>query len=692
MTADDIQTILENALRLHQAGQFEDAEQQYRQVLARSPDEADALHLLGMLTGQTARYDESRQLLERAVEIEPDNPFYLGTLGDLLLRMGDRTEALNILRQVVALEPDLPAGHALLGDALKAVGDHVAAIAALREAVRLDPANAHSHFQLAETLRMSGQWDESIAPYRRSIELNPNDTLAQTNLGIALAAARRFDEAIDSYRRALAIKPNSAELLVNVATALRDSGRADEAVEADRRAIQINPQLAEAHSNLANDLRDLGLIEEAIAANRHALKIRPDLARAHSNLLFLLHYLHNADPNSIAAEHRAWGQKYAAPLTASTPSHSNDLSTERPLRIGYVSADFRRHSVGYFFLPLIEHRNRRATHVFCYSTVFRPDDFTHRMKSAVDGWHDLTGASDTAMADAIRADRIDILVDLAGHTSGNRLGVFARKPAPVQITWLGYPNSTGVTAIDYRLTDDLADPPGTTEQFYVEKLWRLPGCAWCYASPEDTPPVVPRAGGPLTFGCFNTFPKINLALVKLWAELLSLVPGSRLLLKAAGAGQASARHRLLETFQQHGISADRIEMRGRTSETREHLETYGQVDIALDTYPYHGTTTTCEALWMGVPVVTLAGQLHFSRVGVSLLTHAGLPELIAHSPAQYISIAVDLAGNADRLRALRSSLRQKVKSSPLMDAPSFAKSMDDAYRAMWRAHVNASHP
>ncbi len=310
---------------------------------------------------------------------------------------------------------------------------------------------------------------------------------------------------------------------------------------------------------------------------------------------------------------------------------------------------------------------------------------TERIRRSCGVWRNILGLADEAVAKLVRSDGIDILVDLSGHTGGNRLRVFARQPAPIQATYLGYANTTGMAAIDYRLTDALADPPGTTDELNVEKLWRLPTCAWCYQPPEDAPDIQPRADQPITFGCFNAFAKINPKLVAIWAELLERVPGSQLLLKSAAAGEDSARQRLIGQFAEHGIPGQRIEMLGRIGRLRGHLELYHRVDVALDTYPYHGTTTACEATWMGVPVVSLAGRAHASRVGVSLLSNVGLPELIAQTPEQYVQIAADLAKDLPRLAELRRTLRGRMQASPLMDAPRFARNVEAAYRQMWRS-------
>ena len=326
--------------------------------------------------------------------------------------------------------------------------------------------------------------------------------------------------------------------------------------------------------------------------------------------------------------------------------------------------------------------------MFCYANLPRPDPVTARLQRLVPHWRDIYKAPDAQVADRIRQDGIDILVDLAGHTAHNRLLLFARKPAPVQATWLGYPDTTGLKAMDHRLTDAHADPPGTTEHLHTEQLIRLPDCAWCFRPSEHAPPVseppMPRAGH-ITFGCFNALPKINAPLLRLWSEILLGVPGSRLLLKNAAVRDPSVQQRMRTVLEEAGVAPGRIELAGHIPEPAGHLASYGRVDIALDTFPYHGTTTTCEALWMGVPVVTLAGKTHASRVGVSLLANVGLPDLVARDPGEYVRIAAALGTDAHRLAEFRASLRERMAASPLMDATRFARNVEQAYREMWRA-------
>jgi predicted O-linked N-acetylglucosamine transferase (SPINDLY family) len=646
-----IQQAFALALQHHQAGRLHEAERLYRMILAERPEHVDAMQNLGLIAQQAGRKDVAVDLIRRAVALSPNNAEAHSNLGNALKDNGQLDEAIAACRRAIALRPNLPEAHANLGAALAA----------------------------------KGRFDEAIAVCRRAIALRPNMPEAYTNLGVGLAGKGQFDEAIAALRQAIVLMPGLPEARGNLGNALRDKGQLDEAVAAYHHVLSLKPNYAEAHNNLGIALTDLGRIDEAIASYRRALQLKSDYVEAHSNLLLAMLYLSEEEAASTLAEHRAWSAARARPLESKIKNHGNDRSPERRLRIGYVSADFHQHPVRHFLQPLLEHHDRANFEIYCYCNSRRADNVTAHFKHSCNVWRDIVDLPDEEVAAQVRSDAIDVLVDLSGHTGGNRLCVFARRPAPVQTTYLGYANTTGMTAIDYRLTDALADPPGMTDALNVEKLWRLPGCAWCYHPSEDAPEIQPRGNGPITFGCFNAYAKINARMVDLWAQLLKRAPGSRLLLKSTGAGQASSRRRLTDQFAQCGISSDRIEMRGQIAGSRAHLELYGQVDVALDTYPYHGTTTTCESLWMGVPVVSLSGRTHISRVGVSLLTYAGLPELIAQTPEEYVRLAAALAGDLPRLAELRRTLRPRMQASALLDAPRFALDVEAAYRQMWRA-------
>ncbi len=532
-----------------------------------------------------------------------------------------------------------------------------------------------------------GDAGQAIELIGKAIALKPDYAEAHSNLGNALNDQGRLEEAVVVYRRALELKPDLAEAHSNLGNALKDQGKADEAVAAYRKALELKPDYAEAHSNLGNALKDQGKVDEAVAAYRKALELKPDYADAHCNLLFCMNYDRQTSQQEILAESRRWDDVHAAPCAVDEGSHPNNPDTERRLRVGYVSPDFREHSVSYFLDPLIAGHDRRSFEVFCYSQVIKPDAKTERFRDLADVWRSTVGIADATVAERIQEDGIDILVDLAGHTGENRLLVFAARPAPVQVSWLGYPNTTGLSAMDYRLTDALADPEGDADALHSEILVRLPNGFLCFAPAADAPEIggTPAlANGHVTFGSFNNLAKVTPDVVETWARVLQRMPKSRLVIKSRPLADEETRKRYREMFGAHGITAGRVELIPRIASKSGHLGAYNRIDIGLDPFPYNGTTTTCEALWMGVPVITLRGDRHSGRVGTSILTRANLADLVAETKAVYVEKAVALANDLERLSALRGDLRSRLRMSPLCDAEAFTRDVEAAYREMWR--------
>ncbi len=433
-------------------------------------------------------------------------------------------------------------------------------------------------------------------------------------------------------------------------------------------------------------------MEEAVTWYRRTLTAKPDAAGEHGNILLTLNYLPDYDPPALFQEHLQWNQRYAQPLAHRIAPHGNDRTPDRVLRIGYVSPDFYSHSVAYFMENVLASHDRNQVEVFCYVDVAKPDQVTKRLEALVPHWHSIHKVPDDAAAELIRGHRIDILVDLAGHTAHNRLLVLARRPAPVQMTYLGYSNTTGMTAIDYRITDAYADPPGTGQELHTETLLPLPDIFACYRPPDEAPAVGPlpvRAQGHVTFGSFHTLAKLNDPVFELWARLLGQVPNSRLLMVAAGLNEPSCCARLRAFFDVRGIASDRLIFRG-TQPLAEYLALHNQVDLALDSYPFTGHTIACHALWMGVPVVMCAGGADRSRMVASVLNAVGLSELIAQTPDDYVRIAALLAVDPTRLETLRSTLRQRMEASALMDANRFTANLESAYRTAWRRWCGSS--
>ena len=687
-----IEQAFEVALQHHRSGRLVEAETLYRQILAVEPRHADALHLLGTIAGGAGRKDLAVQLIRQAIALVPNSHFFHSNLGNVLRELGQRDEAVAEYRRALQIKPDFADAHNNLGTALLEQGRLDEAMSSFRRALELKPNYAAAHSNLGNALRDRGRLDEAIAAHRAALRLAPGVATSHNSLGIALADRGRLDEAIAAYQRALELQPGYPQAYSNLGAALKQRGQLEEAVAAYEEALRLKPDFVDAHFNLANSRWDMGELDPAIAGYHRALQLKPDYADARSNLLLALHYVAGLDPEAIFREHRTWGELHARPWEEKLATHANDPNPERRLRIGYVSPDFRLHSVASFFENLLSHHDRAEVEVFCYSNLLCADSVTERLRTQAAHWREITGLDDAQAAELIRGDQIDILVDLAGHTSRNRLLTFARKPAPVQVTYLGYCDTTGLEAMDYRLTDAHADPPGTTEHRHTERVVRLPHGAWCFRPSEDAPPVaeppVLRTGS-VTFGSFNALPKITEAAVGLWSRILLAVPNSRLLLKNLGFQDGAVQRRLRALIAKAGVAPERVEMVGRLPNLSDHLSSYHRLDIALDPLPYHGTTTTCEALWMGMPVVSLAGKTHASRVGVSLLNNVGLPELVAVSEEHYIQLAVNLASDLPRLAELRSTLRSRMKESPLMDAPRFARGVEAAYREMWRTWCGA---
>jgi len=518
---------------------------------------------------------------------------------------------------------------------------------------------------------------------RSSHKATPAYTSAQL-----LAEARVLFDAHDLARaqlrceEALELEPEQADalhLMGLMAHRLRDL---DFATEYFERSIRARPYDAVFHNNLGSVLVDSGRTEEAAVVFRQALALDPGSRAARTNLLFVLALLPSARPEEVYAEHLAWANIHADPLLAQTQVHRNSRDPERRLRIGYVSADFRQHALSYFVEPALARHEREAFEVFCYHGGSVVDEVTRRLMPHAEHWNNIADVDDTRAAGLVRADKIDILIDVSGHTSGNRLLLFARKPAPLQVSFLGYLNTTGMKAIDYRISDSYADPPGVSDCVHTEKLLRLPRTLWCYRPPEDAPPVSELPAlrrGHVTFASFNHIAKLNPRVLELWAGLLRQVPGSRLLVMAVPDEGVAVRIRRGLT----GIDEDRVSTLGRLGRAG-YWQQFAAVDIALDPFPYAGGATTCDTLWMGVPVVTLAGDFGFSRSGVTILANAGLSHLIAQTAADYVSLARGLACDLEGLARLRRGMRERLRSSPLTDASAYARDLESAYRNIWR--------
>jgi predicted O-linked N-acetylglucosamine transferase (SPINDLY family) len=691
MSAGPIDQALTLALQHHKAGRLHEAEQLYRQILGRQPEHFDAIQLLGAIAVQVGRHADAVAFLRRGIALRPDVAETYGNLGAALKAQGQIDEAIIAYRQAIAINPNLPRTHHDLGIALASKGLMDDAVSAIEQAIALQPNYAQAHYDLGNVLKDQGRLDKAIAAYRQAIAVSPTYAPAHNNLANVLHEAGRLDEAIASHLHAITLRPQHAQAFSNLGVTYASKGLLDEAIAAHRQSIALKPDNADAHNNLGNSLKDKGLLDEAIAAYRHAMTLAPHNATFGSNLIFALLAHPASEANAIADEHDRWNRHHARPLKQFLRPHPNNRDPDRTLRIGYVSPDFRDHPVGRFLLPLLSAHNPHLVQIYCYANLKVHDSITAELKSHAHAWRDIAGQSDDHAARMIRDDKIDILVDLAMHTSGNRLLVFARKPAPVQVTYLAYAGGTALDSIDYRLTDRYLDPDPLDDRYYRETSLQLAGTYWCYHPSLDTEPVTnlpALLAGKITFGCLNNFAKASPSALDTWAHLLNMVPQSRLILATHSENQPNS---LFQFMADRGIAPDRLTTTGRVSR-QEYFNLYHRIDIALDPFPCAGATTTCDALWMGVPVVTLAGSTPIRRAGVSILSNAGLTELIANSPAHYIRIAADLAGNLPRLVDLRSTLRQRIQQSPLMDASTFARDVEAAFRHMWRNWCETSSP
>jgi predicted O-linked N-acetylglucosamine transferase (SPINDLY family) len=682
---ESISKALAIAIEHHQGGRLRQAEEIYQQILQVEPNQADAIHLLGVIAYQGQKLDEAIARFRRALGMRPDHAEAHNSLGVALKAKGKLDEAVACCRQALELKPNYVEAHNNQGNALLDQGNLDAAVASYRRALELRPDYSEAHNNLGFALKAQGSLEEAIGCFRRSLELNSDCTQTHNNLGTAFYDAGNLQEAVRSWRRALELKPGSLDTCLNLAAALWELGNLNESVAFSRRALELNSECAEAHNNLGIALNAQGRPAEALTCFHRALELKPDYAYAHSNQLYALQYCEGANPGALAEAHAAFDRQHAVPLRTLVPFHEHvPYRSGRP-RLGFVSPDLGRHPVGYFLVRVLENLREQEHEVFCYSDRIVTDDMTRRFQGAATLWRDVRRTSDERLAAQIRADRIDILFDLAGHTGRNRLLVFARKPAPIQITWIGYEGTTGLSAMDYLLADRHMIPQ-RSECYYREKVLRMPDGYLCYDPPGAAPPVGPlplSKNGYATFGSFNNPAKITPDVVAVWAEILRRDPTARMVLKYRGLGDGHVKQRYLEFFIAHDVEPQRLEFLPASSYT-EYLATYHQVDIVLDTFPFSGSTTTCEALWMGVPVITSPGETFASRHSLTHLANAGLNETIARNRDEYVELAVSLAGDLTRLAALRAGLRERMANSPLCDGQRFATNLASLLMDIWK--------
>ncbi|MEN6630186.1 MAG: tetratricopeptide repeat protein, partial [Sulfuricella sp.] len=686
----DAPQALKTALAHHQAGRLLQAEKIYWQILQTEPNHPEALHLLGVLAHQAGQNEIAADLINKAIQTDLKNSKFHDHLGTVYQALNRLDEAVACHQQALALKPDEAETHYNLGNTYNNLGKPDEAAACYQKALGLNPDYAEAYNNLGNTFRSQGKLDEAIVSFRGALAINPNYADAYNNLGGVFHDQSKLDEAIACCRKAVALKPDSAEVHNSLGNALCYHGHISEAIACYHTALAIDHEFSKAHSNLGMALCYQGQINEAIACYRTALAIDHGFSSAHSSLIFTLDMIAGLDTPALQQERKRWGEIHAAPLATKQRPHTNIPAPDRRLRIGYASADFRRHSAATAFGAMLVKFDHSRFDVVAYSNATNEDQYTLPFQQNVTLWRNIVGLSDDAVTQLIRDDEIDILVDLSGHTAGNRLLVFARKPAPIQVSAWGYPTGTGIPAMDALFSDSVVIPP-EEKSLYTEQVRYLPNVVGFFGQ-EPFPAVGPLsalAAKSITFGSFNRLAKISRESLELWTRVLAAVPGSRLMLKSAEFDDIETRERVSRHFAEADIEPERLVMLGKTP-WHEHMTAFNQVDIALDPFPQGGGVTALEGLMMGVPIVTLRCPTFAGRVSASILTTLGLNDWIAETPEQYLQIAIEKTQNLEALANLRQDLRGRFMSSAIGDADLYVKAVEIEYRHLWQEWCGSS--
>jgi protein O-GlcNAc transferase len=672
-------------ITLQEQGKLDDAVASYHKALAIKPDYAETHSNLGVAFKDQGKLDDAVASYHKALAIKPDYAEAHSNLGNVFQEQGKLGDAVASYHKAIAIKPDYAEAHSNLGAAFKDQGKLDDAVASYHKALAIKPDYAEAHCNLGNVLKDQEKLDDAVASYHKALAIKPDYAQAHRNLGNVFQQQGKLGDAVASYQKAIAIKPDYAEAHGNLGITLHEQGKLGDAVASYHKAIAIKPDYAEAHSNLGVAFKDQGKLDDAVASCQKALAIKPDYPEVHSNLIFLYSYILDhpiIDLRDEASRYDKLVSAKARPIS----NHPNIKNPDRRLRIGMVSGDFKQHAVGHFLTGVLSEINTEHVELFAYSTSSMEDDLTVKIKTCVYKFQKVVGISDEQLSKDIMEDGIDILIDLSGHTGRNRLPLFAWKPAPIQVTWLGYGGTTGIEAMDYVLCDSLVLPP-SDEAHFIEKPWRLPDIWVCFSPPKfdiEVGTLPALANSHITFGSFNNLTKISDKAVECWARILKAVPDSRLLLKNNQLNDTSIQEATRTRFEAHGINPLRIILKSHVIDKKEHFLTYQEMDISLDTFPYSGGTTTIEAIWMGTPVVTLKGDRFISHLGESILHNVGLADWIADTTDDYVEKAVAFASDLEKLSYLRESLRDQLIISPVCDATRFAGNLEDAFRGMWK--------
>ena len=676
---------------LIQQRRLKEAKALFTDLCALHGADAEAWYLLSSVNGMLGDIEAAGECCRRAIELQPDYCEAHVNLGHVYMSQGRYDDALAQYQAALKLNHQHAAALSGFGNVLTALGRGKEAVEYYEAAIRINPNLIETHFNLGNLKKAQKKYDESEKHYLEAIRLNPRYAAAYSNLGGVLYAQGLGKRGIEHIHHALEIDPGLITAYNELGYILCNEGKLSEAARVLETALRLNPAFAPAYSNLGSVRNRQGRPEDAVEMFREVLRLQPQRADMLSSLLMTMQYLTDYSPDELLEAARNWCSQHSPDGPAVAPPVA-DADPRRRLRVGYVSGDFYNHPVGYFIESVLSCHDRSQYELYCYANGEDCDDLTQRLQRCVDHWRMINGQADEAVLEQIRQDSIDILIDLSGHTAKNRLPVFARKPAPVQATWMGYFATTGVAAMDYIIADRYVIPP-QDERYFVEQVVRLPDSYLCFSPPQYSidvtpPPVLSK--GSVTFGCFQNIAKLGRS-VGCWSRLLHAVPGAQLYLRNKSFGDEGVQEWCIAQFAEHGIGAERIRMSGYAPRD-ELLAAYGEVDIALDPFPYNGGTTTVEALWMGVPVISLRGDRFVGRVGDSILTTVGLEELVVDTEDAYVARAVELAADLSRLTALRTGLRDMLVNSPLCDGPAFTRSLEAAYRAMWETRCRKSKP
>jgi protein O-GlcNAc transferase len=674
-------------------GQLTEAIACFQKVLVFNDTHAEIHNNLGIALAQNGHIEEATLCFQKALTLRQNYVEAYYNLGLVLDQQEQFVKAMNCYQKALAINPHYAEAYNNLGNIYRKLNQLKEAFACYQKALKIKPDYSQTYNNLGVISQQQGHRIEAITYFQKAISINPNFLEAHKNLGLVLNEQEQFEQAMTCFQTVLSLNPNDVEAYLSLGNAFKALGQMTQAMASYQKAISLNPNDFKAYHGLGLIWKNQARLDKAIEHYQKALAINPHYVSVHNCLVYALNFALGYNRANIFLEHQRFNEQHAKPLAKWIQPHRNDCNANRKLKIGYLSADFRRHSAAYFMKPFLEHHQHQDFEIFCYYNHARHDDFTQNLQSYADHWLNCVTLSDSELTEQIKQDQIDILVELSGHTDGNRLLVFARKAAPVQVFYtVNYVNTTGLTTIDYRITDNYADPQELADAYCSETLIRVPNSYYCYDPIDEHPPAneLPALTNRyITFSSFNSYAKLNHDTFALWAQVLNKVPDSKLIMKTKSLTEPSIQKEVKEQLGRFGIEPQRI-LLGYESTPNTTIKAYHQIDIGLDTFPFNGATTTCQALWMGVPIVTLVGETTAARAGLSILSSIGLTELIAYTPEQYVDICIKLANDYEYLQNLRANLREKMRASPLMDGVSFTRYLESIYLNLWKKWCESS--